>query len=165
MDDLLTKPVCFEDIQAVLERRVAKNGDRPAATPGTQNPFEEPEVALDHTRLGHLCGLQGGDDEFVRSLIDLFLTETPRRLDEMRKARARSDWHSVAAIAHTVQGAAANLGASALERRCERIGALIHAGRLADLDLLMSGLDEELVRLAAALEKQKQRVSLENPHR
>jgi len=165
MDDLVTKPVRFEDIQAVLERRLAKNGAVAALPPGTQTPFEEPEVALDHTRLGHLYGLQGGDDEFIRSLIDLFLAETPRRLAEMCAAQKRGDWHVVMNIAHTVQGAAANLGARALEKRCERIGALVQAGRLADLDLLLSGLDEELVRLAAALEKQKQRVSLENPHR
>jgi PAS domain S-box-containing protein len=165
MDDLVSKPVRFEDIQAVLERRAPKYGSSPATPPGTQTPFEAPEIALDHTRLDHLYGLRGGDDEFIRNLIDLFLAETPRRLAEMRRSQGQGDWHTVANIAHTVQGAAANLGARALEKRCERIGALVQAGRLADLDLLMSGLDEELVRLAAALEKQKQRVSLENPHR
>jgi len=165
MDDLVAKPVRFEDIQSVLERRMTKNDASVLGPSGTQTPFAEPEGALDHTRLGHLFGQQGDDDEFIRNLIDLFLVETPRRFDEMRTAQTRGDWHAVANVAYTVQGAAANLGAKALEKRCERIGVAVRAGRLADLNLLMSGLDEELLRLAAALEKQKQRVSLENPHR
>jgi CheY-like chemotaxis protein/HPt (histidine-containing phosphotransfer) domain-containing protein len=164
MDDLVAKPVRFEDVQAVLERRGVKSGGTVVPSLGTLVPFDESEIALDHSRLDHLCGRQGGDDEFVRNLIDLFLAETPQRLRGMYAAQERCDWHLVANIAHTVQGAAANLGARALEKRCERIGAFVHAGRLADLVPLMSGLDEELVRLAAALEKQKQRVSLENPH-
>jgi PAS domain S-box-containing protein len=165
MDDIVAKPIRFEDFQAALERRLVKKAEHQIMTSDSHVPFESHVVVLDRTRLDHLYGLQRGDDEFIRSLIDLFLAETPQRLDELRSTRARGDLRTLANIAHTLQGAAANLGARALEQRCERIAALALAGRLAELDLLISGLDEELARLAAALDKQKQRDPIENPHR
>ena len=155
MDDIVAKPIRFEDVQAVLERRMPNNGGAPVVRLDTMSPFEGPEVALDRQRLDHLFGLHGGDDEFIRNLIDLFLAETPRRLGEMCAARGRDDWRTLAKIAYTVQGAAANLGARALEKCCERIGNAALTGRLADLDRLIFCLSDELTRLAAALEKQK----------
>jgi len=164
MDDIVVKPVRFEDFQSLLEHCAAKYRVSQVATADSLAPFEASVVALDRARLDHLSGIHGGDGEFIRALIDLFLAETPRRLGEMRSARKSGDLRTVANIANTVQGAAANLGAKALELHCQRIAANAHEGRLADLDLLLSGLDKELARLAAALEKQKKRVTLENPY-
>ena len=163
MDDVVAKPIRLEDIQSALDRRVAKNGIRHGFA--LDAAAAAPAVVLDRTRLDHLYGLHKGDDEFIRSLIGLFLAETPQRLEELRSARSRSDLQAVIKSIHTVQGAAANLGASALEQRCERIEAMALAGRLAELDLLISGLDGELVRLADALDHQKHRITLENTHR
>ncbi len=165
MDDFVIKPICFEGFQAAFERQVWKNGTRHPGLGDLQARFAPHPVVLDRKRLDHLYGLQKGDDEFIRNLIGLFLVETPQRLEELRAARKSNDWQTLMKIAHTVQGAAVNLGAQALEYRCERIEALVLAGRLAELDMLMSGLDEELVRLAAALDQQKQRDPIENPHR
>jgi len=120
---------------------------------------------LDRSRLDHLYGQHAGDEEFICTLIDLFLAETPRRLDEIRAARARGDFRILANLAHTVQGAAANLGARSLEQHCLRLEAMALAGKEAEIDILIAGLDEELARLASALDKQRQKTSLENPHR
>jgi CheY-like chemotaxis protein/HPt (histidine-containing phosphotransfer) domain-containing protein len=165
MDDMVVKPIRFEDFQAVLERRVVKAGERHIMASDSQIPFQVRVAVLDRSRLEHLYGREEGDEEFIRTLIDLFLAETPRRLDDIRAARARGDLRSVANITQTIQGAAANLGARSLEQHCQRIDALAQSGRLVELDPLIAGLDEELARLASALDKQKQKASIENTHR
>jgi len=131
----------------------------------SQVPFELDFAVLDRSRLDHLYGQHAGDEKFICTLIDLFLAETPRRIEELKAARARSDLRAMANLVHTVQGAAANLGARALEHHCLRLDEMTQAGRMGEIDILIGGLDEELARLASALDKQKQKASLENPHR
>jgi len=156
----ITKPV---DLEGFL--KVVRSIDSEMMTSESRSPLEVPAVVLDRTQFDHLCELQGSDHEFIHNLIDLFLAEMPRRLAEMRAARARNDWRMLAHVAHTMQGVAANVGARAFALHCQKIEAAARAVRLAEMDVLMSGLDDELARLAAMLEKQKQRVSLENPDR
>ncbi len=167
MDDFVAKPIRFEDLHAALERRmVTAEVTGTVGTRSSASPFEGPPVVLDRTQFDHLCDLQDEEDpDFIRDLIDLFLVETPRRLGEVRLARASGDLRAVAHIAHTVKGAAANFGARALQLRCQQIESLARAGKLAEIDPLLSGLDEDMLRLTDALEKQKQRVSIENPRR
>lgn len=165
MDDVVSKPVRFEDLQAVLERRVVKNGEHHSIRSDSQMPFEVVAAVLDRSRLDHLYGKHEGDEAFICTLIDLFLAETPRRLEEIKAARSRGDLRALAHLAHTVQGAAANLGARSLEQHCLRLDEMAKAGRTSEVDNLIEGLDEELARLASALDKQRQKAPLENPNR
>jgi HPt (histidine-containing phosphotransfer) domain-containing protein len=163
MDDFVTKPVRIEDLQAALERGSAKpNGLFVARY--VDNP--DVPVTLDRAQFDHLCGLQDDEDpEFICDLIDLFLVETPRRIEELRVAFRSGDLRTIEHVSHTIKGAAANLGARALHDHCQRIEFQVREGRLAKGDKLLSGLTEEFSRLAKVLEKQKQRVSVENPRR
>ena len=166
MDDFVAKPIRLEDLQAALERRMVKTGDADVLTSDITRPPDQGTVVLDRAQFDHLCELQDDDDQdFIRDLIDLFLAETPRRLGEISAARAGKDMRALAQIAHTVKGAAANFGARALQTRCQQIEVLARAGKLADVDVLLSRLEEEYSRLIEVLEKQKQRVALENPRR
>ena len=115
MDDFVSKPIRFEDLQAALARRsMSREALVQSFSGDTRNPFES-GVVLDRTQFDHLCELQGDDDpDFIRDLIDLFLAETPRRIEEMRSARAARDLRTLAQVAHTVKGAAANFGARAV---------------------------------------------------
>ncbi|MFT3782956.1 MAG: response regulator [Nibricoccus sp.] len=165
MDDFISKPFRFEDFQAALERRVVKRGERLLISSDSRVPFTGEHVVLDRDRLEHLGKAHGGDEEFVCALIDLFLAETPRRVDELRAAGARSDFATVEKLASTIQGAAANLGARALDGQCARLESAARAEKAGDLEFLIGGLDEELARLASALDKQRRKAPLENPHR
>lgn len=166
MDDFVAKPIRLEDLKAALDRRVVKTGEVDLFA--LDSPFQSHQgaVVLDRAQFDHLCELQGDDDrDFIRDLIDLFIAETPRRLEEMSAACAGKDLRTLAQIAHTVKGAAANFGARALHARCHQVEARARAGKLAEVDVLLSGLAEEYRRLIEVLEKQKQRVALENSRR
>jgi HPt (histidine-containing phosphotransfer) domain-containing protein len=135
-------------------------------TSDTVTRFEHDSVILDRAQFDHLCELQDEDDpDFIRDLIDLFLVETPRRIREMYSAYATKDVRMLLQIAHTVKGAAANFGARSLQACCHQIETLVRAGKLAEVDVLLTVLDKEQSRLAEVLEKQKKRVAVENSRR
>ncbi len=165
MDDVVAKPLVMSDLQAVIERRVVRQGLQQAVVSDTLVAIEPELAVLDQSRLTHLYGQHQGDEAFICALIDLFLSEIPRRREEIKLARDRKDLRTLSKLVHTVQGAAANLGAQALENHCQRLEAVALSGKLGELDLLIAGLDEELARLASALDKQKQKATLENPYR
>jgi len=166
MDDFVAKPIRLEDLQTALERRMVKTPEANVLTSDTTPPLDQAAVVLDRAQFDHLCELQDDDDpDFIRDLIDLFLAETPRRIGEMAAARSGKDLRTLSQIAHTVKGAAANFGARALQTRCHQIETLARAGKLADVDALLSGLAKEYNSLMEVLEKQKQRVAVENPRR
>ena len=167
MDDFVSKPIRFEDLQAALVRRsMSLEALGQARNSDSKSPFDQGAVVLDRAQFDHLLDLQGDDDpDFIRDLVDLFLVETPRRIREMRAARKANDLRAIAQAAHTVKGAAANFGARAVQTRCQQIEALARAGKLAEMDAVLSGLEAEQARLAEALEKQKQRVAVENSRR
>jgi HPt (histidine-containing phosphotransfer) domain-containing protein len=124
-----------------------------------------PVPVLDRGRLDHLYGGDEADQEFVRALIDLFLAETPKRLEDLRAAHDRGDFKAVSNILQTVQGAAANLGARSLEKQCQRLDDLVQSGRTGSWKPMLESLDEELARLALALDKHRQKAPFENTHR
>jgi CheY-like chemotaxis protein/HPt (histidine-containing phosphotransfer) domain-containing protein len=165
MDDFVAKPIRYEDLQASLDRRLSREKESvPVA--GSNGSADTAQVVLDRSQFDHLCDLQDAEDpDFIRDLVDLFLVETPRRIGDMRAALKKGDVRTLAHIAHTVKGAAANFGARAVQTRCHQIEALARAGKLADIEPVLSGLESENVRLAQALEKQKQRVAVENSRR
>jgi CheY-like chemotaxis protein/HPt (histidine-containing phosphotransfer) domain-containing protein len=166
MDDFVAKPIRFEDLQAALDRRVVKSGAAQFIRSNSATPFENGAPVLDRAQFDHLCDLQDDDDpEFIRDLVDLFLAETPRRLLEIARACKAGDARTMMQLAHTVKGASANFGARALQAKCQQIELFARAGKLAEADELISGLDDEFKRLADVLNKQKQRVSVENPRR
>ena len=66
------------------------------------------------------------DDELVAELIEMFLLESPARLDLMHAAVLHRDWARVKVEAHTLKGGAANFGAGLLTALC---------GELEHLDL------------------------------
>ena len=153
MDEIVGKPIRLEDFKKVLDRCEAKNHANGVPPVQMQCPCDGEAVVLDSSRLDHLYEVYGGDEGFVRGLIGEFMIETSRRLTQLRRARALEDLKGLGRVAHTVQGAAANLGAQAIERRCRQIEAQSLTGRLAAMDPLLSGLGEDLERLASALEK------------
>lgn len=166
MDDFVAKPIRLEDLQAALERRRVATPEASVLTSDSATPFDQHAIILDRAQFDHLCELQDDDDpEFIKDLIDLFLAETPRRISEMRAARAGKDLRMLAQVAHTVRGAAANFGARSFQTLCHQVEAHARAGKLAEVDVILSGLEKELSRLAEVLEKQKQRVAVENSRR
>lgn len=109
---------------------------------------------LDHESIANLRMLGAeGDDDFLKEIIDIFLEDTPRRLNELRDAFLAQDQVTFTRAVHSIKGSSSNLGALRLRARAEHIE---HASRqqgLAGLDAEIPGLEAEFVAAKAELEK------------
>jgi two-component system sensor histidine kinase/response regulator len=126
------------------------------APPAGQGPAdgaataERPEAApLD---AGTLLAGFGGNRKLLGEVIDLYLADTPRILDEARRALARRDAAALASSAHALKGSMglfAQTGAYEAARRLER------AARTGELDVLeatFAELDAEARKLSEDLQ-------------
>ena len=97
-----------------------------------------------------LRGLMG-DEELVAPIVASFLKDLPTQVEALQAYLNSGDFHSVERQAHTVKGAAANLGAGALR---EVAGRMEKAGKTGDLQAvaaLMPQLEREFLRLKEQL--------------
>ena len=92
-----------------------------------------------------------GDEELLRETVELFLKEYPKILVRLHTALADTDAKTLEREAHSIKGAAANLGATAAYEaafRLEQIGRAENWGRAPDA---LTALERELKRLEKAL--------------
>ena len=127
MSDYLSKPVQLHELAAMLERWMPQEADAPIDSPA--GTVMEPTVAaLAETskepvtsvfdRVGFMDRLMG-DENFAKKMIDVFLDDIPKQIESLKCSLETSDAKTVERIAHTIKGAAANMGGQAL---CELAG-------------------------------------------
>ena len=74
------------------------------------------------------------DPQLLRDLVDLFLDECPRLVDEIRVALERKDAKAVQRGAHSLKGSTSNLAAKMASEAALKLERLAHAGDLADAE-------------------------------
>ena len=62
-----------------------------------------------------------GDPEFTRELADMMLTDSSERLQKLRAAVEAEQWEAAGREAHSLKGAALNVGANDLARLCAEV--------------------------------------------
>ena len=157
MNDYISKPVKLPELQAVLQE--AASFVRPvAARKRTENSGGNNEAVIDGSVLAGLRELQepGGPDAAVE-LIELFLRDTPVKIQSMQSAIARSDGLALQESAHSLKGSASNLGARRLARLCAELERLPKEGKLAEASDLFGRLNEEYGRVCFILEQEKEK--------
>ncbi|NTU85420.1 MAG: response regulator, partial [Chloroflexales bacterium] len=136
MDDYLTKPVQLSDLRAALEQAVRPERRRAAdAPPGA---LVQPQMSPIHWRtLSELMAAIDAPPAEATALIrDLFRAELGRQIITLAAAITADDRPQVARLAHTLCGAAGQLGATALAglarqiEQCARGGAAPELARL-----------------------------------
>jgi len=125
MDDYISKPVKPKGLLEMVQRWAGMKVIRPSVRV-VRYP-SDPDLPVDLKRLGDLSG---GDKDFEHEIIDLFLKDTSRHSVRLEAAIKEEDSSSVEASAHSIKGAAANMGA-------EKFRKLAHAlelkGKAGDL--------------------------------
>ncbi len=169
-DDYLRKPLEVEAVDSALVRWVA--GDRERTGAGRSEEELPADVDVDESdradaveadavaaRLREELG-----EDFLDELWNGVLEQAPGALAEMRAATARKDPGSVARSAHTLRGAAATVGASAVVAASR---ALEDAGRSSRLDEARPLLDrlEQAIRATSAARIAERRPDLAGAQR
>ncbi|WP_414515593.1 GAF domain-containing protein [Synechococcus sp. W60.3] len=135
MDDYLSKPVLKEDLERVLNhwsQRIAPsaagaaNGpaspDPPSAEGANGNSAPTLPYPID---AAYLDRVTGGDRQFQRELLQVFVQDCQNQLPHLRQAVTKGDPEELRKVAHRLKGASANVGANAF---CQVARELEHLG-------------------------------------
>ena len=157
MNDYLSKPVKLPELQAVLQE--AASFIRPvAARNRAENKSGDHQAVIDTSIINGLRELQEpGEPDAAVELIDLFLRDTPVKIQSLQSAIARSDALSLKETAHGLKGSASNLGARRLSRLCADLEKLAAAGKLAEAAELFGQVTDEYSRVCFVLEQEKKK--------
>ncbi|HDJ33978.1 MAG TPA: Hpt domain-containing protein [Bacteroidetes bacterium] len=60
--------------------------------------------------LKYLEEMTGGSRELVKEMIDIFISQIPEFIEEMRKLHKKNDWHSLGLLAHKAKSSVAIMG-------------------------------------------------------
>ncbi|TQK50151.1 PAS domain S-box-containing protein [Streptomyces sp. SLBN-118] len=143
MDDYITKPVTADELEQALTRWVHP----------TQPPADNEDLhASIEQRLNELRGAcTPPENELVNRLVDHFLVRAPEMTSALFHAMDRHDTSEIAEQAHSLKGAAGNMGASSLAACCLELEQYAKAGS-APLAEAAPRLQDELDRTCRILE-------------
>ncbi len=153
MDDYLSKPLDQVAFDAALERWLGapvKKLELPGSGDGSDG---NGDGALDPRTFGRLRDELAGTGALPR-LVEIFSTQTPERVDELRHAIGAGDHEVVLRLAHTMKGGAASLGATKLAEACKALEELAKDGDLAAADDQVDAIEEAFEAACEALERE-----------
>lgn len=99
------------------------------------------EPIIDQEAIENLRSLgdEEGDDSFLREVIEIFVSDTPVRLQELRTSHLTGDQATFTRAAHSIKGSSSNVGA---QRLCRLAKELEAASRES-----LAGLEQRIVDL------------------
>ena len=138
MDDFISKPLHPIELVAILDRWLSngkeQNCDKLMDKVGPEG------VVFDRTTL---IDRLMGDRAVAQTILEGFLEDIPGRMTELRGAVERGDSLVTRRLAHTIKGAAVNVGAFALEDVAQRMEDFAAAENLIKVISLLPDLDEQ----------------------
>ena len=149
-DEYVAKPIRIGELLQAMER--ASKGQTPA-------PAQLPETAVCALDLDAALDRVDGDRSLLDDLLRLFAEEGPRNLSALASAYEACDARSVAALAHTIKGAAASIGACRLSRAAFELEKAANTHDSAKCSSLMDQVRAEFDRLQPELEAQCRKVT------
>jgi PAS domain S-box-containing protein len=150
MDGYLAKPLAASELWRTLKQIAEGQPPEPSASPELL-PSDLQAPAMDRQK-ALTCA--GGDLKLLRRLVNMFRVEAPRMTQELRQALRQGDAALVRRLAHTLKGAAGNLGAASVAGRARELEDLGRTGDLAAGAAALAALEEALGRLNIELDKQ-----------
>jgi len=88
----------------------------------------------------------GDDHELIAMVLDTFIADAPRQLSSLREATARGDGESARRAAHSLKGAASNVGAVAIQKLAQIAEQASRDGDLARVTSLVDEIEDALAQ-------------------
>jgi CheY-like chemotaxis protein/HPt (histidine-containing phosphotransfer) domain-containing protein len=149
MDDYVTKPINSAELRQTIERWRKKN---PPVKMVSSEKVREAGTPVD---LNRLLDASGGDRNFCQELIELFFSDSEKRMLALEESMAKGSVEEVRAQAHSLKGASANLGAGGLSKIFAEIENKAAEGQMDQCAGLVYRAKEELERVKSFLSSRK----------
>jgi len=143
MDSYVTKPVRAQELFAVIDRMSEAPLQPVAAIPPSADAVDW-SAALDYV---------AGDEQMLRDLVGIFLTEAPRWMGELRQAVAADHITDVKRIAHNLKGSVRMFGSKSAFDSAFLLEQMSRNGNLADASSAMTALEQSIERLTPILKQ------------
>jgi len=142
MDSYISKPVMPEAIIAAINRYA---GASPAADPqpslGEDAPAPEPTLPVFDR--DELLGRLGGKAEMIPRFCTMFIGSVTTGVEGIRKALETGDTGELHRQAHTIKGAAANIGAARIRACATQLDEMAKSGEISGAPALLDELTAE----------------------
>jgi len=152
MDAYLSKPITarelYDGIESVVRKRRTKESEPPDRTP--------PIGVVDNAGL---MDRVGGDQALLIEIVDLFLGDVPRLLEDIRLALRDGDPKRVERTAHTLKGSVGNFGARSAVQAAQRLEAMARDRDLNEAPQAVILLESEINRVTTELEGLKRQLA------
>jgi len=144
MDAYVAKPIRHQDLFETIQALVMDVPNISTPIPPEEPPKEVLDEALLMSRLDN-------DAQLLKDLVDLFLEECARLLDEIRVALDKKDAKAAARGAHSLKGSTGNLAAKVASEAAFKVERFAQAGDWVQAESGLQELENQLLRLKPAL--------------
>jgi len=151
MDDYLTKPIDRDQLEACIERHMARHPEAAAPASESKGPERVDTVAAPVDWVALLASIDG-DVEVARELVTLFADTGRHSLETIAEALQRGDRGAVGKRAHALKGASANLCAYSTTLAAARLESAVGNANSGQLQELTQDLSRELTSAIEFLE-------------
>jgi HPt (histidine-containing phosphotransfer) domain-containing protein len=107
---------------------------------------------LDRAALQNLMSMLGGEFEYLEELIDSFLEDGPKLLEELQRYLADGDAAGVRRVAHSLKSNGADFGANGFSDLCRLLEELAKTGELDGAEALTAEIIAEYANVEGALQ-------------
>jgi len=152
MDDYLSKPIDPELLFEKLQQWLPGTEEKPVAektaeyTPELELAVWDKEAALKRIM---------DDEDLLNTIVDVFLDETPTRMEELKQAMESGDCEKTGYQAHTIKGIAGNLSASRLQKQAALMEAAAKEEDIEQISILMPALQQAIEQLKQRFEQHR----------
>ncbi len=159
MDDYINKPARQEDLAAILEHWTQPSSATSAKMDASADEYA-PARVIDREVINRLRKLtRETSPAFLPEMIDLFIKDSPARINKMKEAFWHDDADALAQAAHSLKGSSGQVGARRMHDLCDIIEERSRAGSMHGATALLMTLEEEFGRVRLALEAEKKPAS------
>ncbi len=134
MDDYISKPIVAAELARVLSRWVS------VPLLPENAPIQREPVTFNHDALAENLD---GDEIQIREVVQVFLDDAPRQIANLEQFVAAADAAKVRSQAHTLKGAAGNIGAELLQAAAYALEKAGQAGDQAQFADLLAGIKQD----------------------
>lgn len=155
MDDYINKPARQEDLAALLAHWTQDPSTSSTKMDAAADDYV-PAKVIDREVIDRLRRLtKATSPDFLLEMIDLFIKDSPARINGMKEALWHTNADTLARAAHSLKGSSGQVGARRMFALCDIIEERSRAGSIEGAATLLLTLEEEFERVRLALEAEK----------